>query len=108
MNVAVEKTSSLTKEDASNLKEIVSLMTKFLTKEDALKLKENLSIVTKEDVSIEKKNTMQKEDASTLKKSHTNSVLTATTVASDEQGHEELNVTALASHWLKSVLNNLK
>jgi hypothetical protein len=92
MNVAVKKTSSLTKEDASNLKENVSLMTKLLTKEDVSK--ENPSIVAKEDVPTEEKmNTKQKDDAPTLKKPDTDPVLTAVTVASDEgklMNHQEL------------------
>jgi hypothetical protein len=66
-SVAVEKISSLAKEDVS-------------------KLKENLSIVTKEDASIEEKmNTKQKKNASILKKSDTDLVLTAVIVASDEE-----------------------
>jgi hypothetical protein len=92
MNVAVDKISSLTKEDASDLKENVSLMTKPLAKEDASK--ENPPIVTKDDGPIEKKmNTKQKEDAPILKKSDTDSVLIAVTVASDEEklvNHQEL------------------
>jgi hypothetical protein len=85
----------------------VSLMTKPLTKEDVSK--ENPSIVTKEDVPTEeKKNTMQNDDVSILKKSDTDFVLTAVTVASGEQDHEELNATVLASDQLKSVSNNLK
>jgi hypothetical protein len=88
MNVAVEKiTSFLTKEDASNLKENASLMTKSLTKEDASK---NLSIVTKDDDSIEEKmNTKQKDDVSTLKKSHTDLILTAVMIAVTVTSNEE-------------------
>jgi hypothetical protein len=55
-----KKSHFLTKEEASDLKENVLLMTKFVTKED---VSENLSIVTKKDASIEERmNTKQKDD----------------------------------------------
>jgi hypothetical protein len=92
MDVAVKKTPSLTKEDASDLKENAPLMTKPLTKEDASK--ENPPIVTKEDAPTEEKmNTKQKDDAPTLKKPDTDPVLAAVTVASGEgklMDHQEL------------------
>jgi hypothetical protein len=86
-HAAVEKiTPFLTKEDALDLKENVSLMAKLLAKEDVSKM---TSIVTKEDASIEeKKNTMQNHDAPTLKKSHTDLILAAVTVVSS--GEEKL------------------
>ncbi len=69
-------------------------MTKPLTKENSLELKENPPIVANEDASIEEKmDTMQKEDAPTLKKPHTDPVLAAVTVVSDEEilvNHQEL------------------
>jgi hypothetical protein len=110
MSVAVEKTPSLTKEDASGLKENAPLMTKSLAKED---VSENPPIVTKEDAPTEeKKNTVQKEDAPTLKKSDTDPVLAAVTVASDEgklMNHKELFVSATpASDWLKSAPDHPK
>jgi hypothetical protein len=59
MSVAVEKTSSLTKEDVS----------------------ENPPIVTKEDAPTEeKKNTVQNDDAPTLEKSHTDLILAVVAV----------------------------
>jgi hypothetical protein len=87
-SVAVEKISSLAKEDASELKE-------------------NPSIVTKEDAPIEEKmNTEQKEDASTLKKLDTDPVLTAVAAASGE----EISMNQIISDpdWLKSAPDNLK
>jgi hypothetical protein len=103
MNVAVEKIISfVAKEDASNLKENVSLMTKLLTKED---VSEMISIVAKEDAPTEeKKDTVQNDDAPTLKKSHTDPVLaavaTAVTVSSDGEklvNHQELFGSAISA-----------
>jgi hypothetical protein len=89
VDVAVEKiTSSLAKEDASDLKENAPLMTKPLTKEDASK--ENPSIVAKEDAPTEEKmNTKQKDDAPTLKNSDTDPVLAAVTAAEAVPSGEE-------------------
>jgi hypothetical protein len=100
MNVAVEKiTSFLTKEDASDLKENVSLMTKSLTKEDVSELKENSPIVAKDDGPTEKKlNTVQKDDVPTLKKPDTDLVLAVVTIASGEEklmDHKELNASVI-------------
>jgi hypothetical protein len=95
----------------------VSLMAKPLTKEDALELKENLSIVAKEDVSTEEKmDTEQKDDAPILKNPDTDSVLVAVAAAEavpSGEGklvdHQELFGSAIsASDWLKSVPDNLK
>jgi hypothetical protein len=92
-NVAVEKiTPSLTKVDASDLKENAPLMTKSLAKEDASK--ENPPIVTKEDVPTEEKEGYDaKEDAPTLKNSDTDPILTAVTAPSGGgklMNHKEL------------------
>ncbi len=111
-HAAVEKiTPFLTKEDALDLKENVSLMAKLLAKEDVSKM---TSIVTKEDASIEeKKNTMQNHDAPTLKKSHTDLILAAVTVVSSGEeklmAHKELFGLAIpASDWSKSAPDNPK
>jgi hypothetical protein len=112
MSVAVEKIiSSLTKEDASDLKENVSLMTKTLTKKDASE--ENPSIVAEEDAPTEEKmNTKQKEDASTLKKSDTDPVLAAVAVASGGEklvDPKELNASVISDpDELKSASDNPK
>jgi hypothetical protein len=99
-----EEEKSLTKKDVS--KENSSIV----TKDDASIEKEEYD--AKDDVSIEKKeNTMQKENVSILKKSHTDLVFVAMSVASDEEilmNHQELYVTVSDSNRLKSVSNNLK
>jgi hypothetical protein len=113
VDVAVEKiTSSLAKEDVSDLKENAPLMAKPLAKEDASE--ENPPIVAKEDAPTEEKmDTEQKDDASILKKSDTDPVLAA--VAAVLSGgeklvaHKELFGPATpASDWLKSAPDNPK
>jgi hypothetical protein len=103
----------LAKEDASELKENAPLMAKPLAKEDALELKENLPIVAKEDAPTEEKEGYgAKEDAPTLKNSDTDPILAA--VAAPSGGgklvdHKELFGPATpASDWLKSAPDNPK
>jgi hypothetical protein len=113
VDVAVNKTPFLAKENASDLKENVPLMAKPLTKEDALELKENLPIVAKEDAPTEEKmDTVQKNDAPIPKKSDTDPVLAAVAVPSGGEklvDHQELIGPATpASDWLKSAPYNPK
>jgi hypothetical protein len=113
MSVAVKKiTPPVAKEDVSNLKENVPLMTKPLAKEDASE--ENLSIVTKEDAPTEEKEGYgAKEDAPTLKKSDTDPVFAAVTAVSSGGeklvDHKELYGPGTPDpDWLKSAPDNLK